>query len=179
MDKSSVLTNRCVMDERTLRKTYARIFRRTLYMFYFGAVLIASFSLLLMVLQGGPTPLPFFLLLGGILYLFIGIRMPIKQARRQIQRYEASGSGTSPEVAVWFDQEELTGCRAGMEELVHIPYESMKSVLPTRERIILWTREKQFVVLDPARFENGTEADFWRLMQEKCPEALPKSRRNA
>ncbi len=57
MHESQLLSNRCVMDERTLRKTYARVFRRTLSLFYFGAGLIAAFSLLLIVLQGTLSPL--------------------------------------------------------------------------------------------------------------------------
>lgn len=32
-------------------------------------------------------------------------------------------------------------------------------------------------MLDPERFEKGTEADFWRLMNEKCPRAVPKAKR--
>lgn len=177
MQESQPLSNRCVMDERTLRKTYSRIFRRTLSLFYFGAGLIAAFSLLLIVLQGTLSPLPAFLLVAAALYLFVGLRMPRKQARRQIQRYEAAGSGTSPEVAVWFGPEELTGRREGFEELTHIDYDSIRSVLPAGDRIVLWTAEKQYVVLDVARFENGSEADFWKLMIEKCPLALPRRMR--
>ena len=177
MEESFVLTNRCVMDERTLRRTYARIFRPTLMLFYLGAGLIAAFSLLLILLQGTLSPLPVFLLIAGAAYLFIGLRMPKKQAARQIQRYESSGSDTSPEVAVWFGEEELTGRREGMEELTHIAYSSMKSIFPDKDRIILWTTAKQYVVLDTARFENGSETDFWKLMMEKCPLAVPKGLR--
>ncbi len=177
MHESQLLSNRCVMDERTLRKTYARVFRRTLSLFYFGAGLIAAFSLLLIVLQGTLSPLPVFLLLAGALYLFVGLRMPKKQARRQIQRYEAAGSGASPEVAVWFGEDELTGRREGFEELTHIDYGSIRSVLPAGDRIVIWTEQKQYVVLDVARFENGSEADFWSLMNRKCPAAVPKKHR--
>lgn len=175
--EASLLTNRCVMDEATVRKTYARIYRPNLMLFYVGSGLMAAFSLLLILLQGGLAPFSGFLLLAAAGYLFLGLRQPGKQARRQIARYEESGSGSSPEVTVWFGRESLTGRREGMEETVEIPYEGMKSVMPVKGRIILWTEEKQFIVLDPARFEHGTEADFWRLMQEKCGYALPKSRR--
>ena len=178
MEENKTLTNRCVMDARTLRRTYARVFRRTLYIFCFGAGLIAAFSILMMVLQGGPSPLPFVLLLGAAAYLFVGLRMPKKQAKQQIRRYEASGSGTAPEVAVWFGEEELTGRREGVEELTHIDYDSLKAILPDRDRIILWTAEKQFIVLDTARFENGSEAEFWSLMNRKCPAAVPKKERS-
>ena len=37
MNESSVLCNRCVMDEATLRRTYRRIFRRNLLLFYLGS----------------------------------------------------------------------------------------------------------------------------------------------
>lgn len=173
----NVLTNRCVMDEATLRKTYARIYRRNLMLFYLGAGLMAAFSLLMIVLTGELSPFPGFLLIAAALYLFLGLRQPGKQAKRQIARYENSGSGSSPEVTVWFGPEALTGRREGLEETVEIPYAGMQSIMPLKDRIILWTEEKQFIVLDTARFENGTEADFWRLMQETCSHALPKSRR--
>ena len=177
MNESSVLSNRCVMDEATLRRTYRRIFRRNLLLFYLGAGLMAVFGLLLIALTGSLSPFPGFLLLAAALYLFLGLRQPGKQARRQIARYEESGSGPDPEVTVWFGEEALSARRAGMEEQTQISYDSMNAILPDKDRIILWTEAKQFVVLDTSRFENGTEADFWRLMKEKCSHALPKSQR--
>lgn len=173
----NVLTNRCVMDQRTLRGVYARVFRRTLMLFYCGAGLMAAAAVLL-ILLGGLSPLPFVLLLGAAAYLFLGVRQPGKQAKRQLQRYKQSGSGPAPQVTVWFGEEELTGQREGMEELVHIPYGSLKSILPNGDRIILWTTEKQYLALDTARFEHGTEADFWRLMTEKCILAVPAAKRS-
>jgi len=80
-------------------------------------------------------------------------------------------------VSVWFEDEALSAIRAGMGEQTRIPYDSMNAILPDKDHVILWTEAKQFVVLDLSRFENGTEADFWRLMKEKCSHALPKSRR--
>lgn len=177
MDESSALSNRCIMDEPTLRRTYRRIFRRNLLLFYLGAGLMAFFGLLLIVLTGDLSPFSGFLLIAAALYLFLGLRQPGKQARRQIQRYEESGSGSSPEVAVWFDSEEISAHRAGMEELTHISYDRMNAIYPDKDHIVLWTEAKQFIVLDCACFEHGTEADFWRLMKEKCPHALPKARR--
>ena len=173
-----MLTNRCVMDERTLRKTYARLFRRQLLIFYIGAGLILAFSILLIVLQGRLSPMPAFLILAAVIYLSIGLRMPKKQAMQQIRRYEADGFDASPEVTVWFGEDELSGRREGAGDLTHIDYDSMKSILVNGDRIILWTEQKQFVVLDTARFENGTENDFWKLMNEKCPRAVPKQYRS-
>ena len=172
-----VLTNRCVMDERTLRKTYARLFRRQLLIFYVGAGLILAFSLLLIVMQGGLSPMSAFLGIAAVVYLCIGLRMPKKQARLQVRRYEETGL-TAPEVAVRFEDEALIGRREGTDTDVSIAYYDLKSVLPAGDRTILWTLAKQFVVLDTARFENGTEADFWSLMREKCLTALPRSRRS-
>lgn len=176
MEASRILTNRCVMDEKTLRRTYARIVRRTLAIFCGGAGLMMAIALLLIVLFRTVTPLSMVLLLGSVVYLTAGLRMPRKQARRQIRRYEQTGP-SAPEVTVWFDEEELTGRREGSEELTHISYDSMKSILPDGNRIILWTEQKQYIVLDTARFENGTEADFWKLMIEKCLDAVPRKYR--
>ena len=33
------------------------------------------------------------------------------------------------------------------------------------------------ILLDAGRFEDGTEADFWKLMNEKRPGAVPKERK--
>ena len=176
MEQNKLLANRCVMDEKTLRRTYGRIFRKNLMLFYIGAGLMAAFGLLLAVLLGGLGPFPVFLLIAAALYLFMGLRQPKKQAKRQIQRYEASGSSTSPEVTVWFDEEEFSAQREGMSEQTDIPYGGMNAIYDLGDRIILWTNAKQYVVLDPARFENGSAADFWQLMRENCAWALPKTR---
>ena len=175
MEQNKLLANRCLMDEKTLRRTYGRIFRKNLMLFYVGAGLMAAFGLLL-VLLGGLSPFPVFLLAAAVLYLTMGLRQPKKQAKRQIQRYEASGSGSGPEVTVWFDEEEFSAQREGMEEQTDISYDDMNAVYDLGDRIILWTNQKQYIVLDPARFENGAEADFWQLAQEKFPWALPKTR---
>jgi hypothetical protein len=177
MDESSVLTNRCVMDQATIRKTYARIYRRNLMLFYLGSGLMAAFSLLLILLQGTLSPLPGFLLLAAGVYLFIGLRQPGKQAKLQLLRYEQSGGSASPEVTVRFREEELTARREGLEDPTHISYNELQSILLDGSRIILWTEEKQFIVLDPARFENGSEAAFWKLMNEKRPDLVPKNHR--
>ena len=176
MEASRILTNRCVMDEKTLRRTYARLFRRQLLIFYVGAGLILAFSLLLIALQGGLYPMSVFLGIAAVIYLFIGLRMPKKQARLQVRRYEETGL-TAPEVAVRFEDEALIGRREGSEELTHISYDDVKSLLPDGNRIILWTRQKQYIVLDTARFENGDEADFWKRMNEACPDAVPRKYR--
>ena len=174
MEQNKLLANRCVMDEKTLQRIYGRIYHKNLLPFYLGSGVMALFGLLLIVLTGGLSPFPVFLLAAAVLYLFMGIRQPKKQAKRQIQRYEASGSGPSPEVTVWFDDEEFSAQREGMAEQTDIPYGRMSAIYDLGDRIILWTNEKQYVVLDTARFENGTEDEFWDLMREKCAWAMPK-----
>lgn len=172
MENNSLLTNRCVMDEKTLRRTYGRIFRKNLLLFYLGAGLMAAFGILLVVLLGRLSPFPVFLLLAAAAYLLLTVRQPRKQAKRQIRSYEADGSGSSPEVTVWFDAEALSAQREGMAEQTDIPYGSIRSIFDMGDRIILWTDAKQYIVLDTARFEHGTEDDFWRLMRENCARAL-------
>ena len=175
MMETDVLTNRCVMDEATLRRTYARINRRTLLLFYGGSGLMLAASLTL-ILLGGLSPLPLFLAFAGAAYLCIGLRMPKKAARRQRQRYEQSGSETAPEVLVRFDADSFTGVREGAEP-TEIDYHSLQAVYPNGSQIILWTENKQFIVLDRARFAGGSESDFWNRMKQACPAALPKGRR--
>ena len=174
MKQNELLTNHCVMDEKTLRRVYGRIFRKNLMLFYLGAGLMAAFGLLMIVLTGGVSPFSAFLLIAAAVYLGLGIRQPQKQAKRQIRSYEDDGSGSSPEVTVWFDDETFSARREGMEEQTDIPYDSVSAIFDMGSRIILWTREKQYVVLDTTRFENGTEDEFWKRMQKVCPEAMPK-----
>ncbi len=174
MGTTQFLTNRCVMDEKTLRRTYGRIFRKNLLPFYLGAGLMAAFGVLLIVLLGEVGPFSGFLLVAAALYLFMGLRQPGKQAKRQIRSYEESGSGPSPEVTVLFDQDALCARREGMEAQTEIPYDSISAIFDLGDRIILWTREKQYVVLDTARFEHGTEEDFWQRMADQCAWAMPK-----
>ena len=175
MEQNKRLANRCVMDEKTLQRVYGRIYHKNLLPFYLGAGVMAAFGVLLAVLTGGLSPFPVFLVAAAVVYLFMGLRQPRKQAKRQIQRYEAAGSGSSPEVTVWFDDELFCAQREGMAEQTDIPYPNVAAVYDLGDRIILWTNEKQYVVLDVARFENGSEDDFWALMREKCAWALPKA----
>lgn len=72
---------------------------------------------------------------------------------------------------------ELAGRRDGADSATHTRYEHIRSVKLRPGLILLWTKGRQFYMLDPERFEKGTEADFWRLMNEKCPRAVPKAKR--
>ena len=58
-----------------------------------------------------------------------------------------------------------------------IPYEQIEKILRTGTELQLCLKNKLYYILDPNRFENGTEADFWRLMNEKCSAAVPKKYR--
>ena len=55
-----------------------------------------------------------------------------------------------------------------------LSYDQIGSILRSGAEFQLHLRNNMYYILDPVRFENGTEADFWRLMNEKCPNAVPK-----
>ena len=60
---------------------------------------------------------------------------------------------------------------------MRLSYQNIGKILEDEPLILLKTRARQFYSLDRSRFGNGTEADFWRLMTEKCPNAVPKKHR--
>ncbi|MBR3077525.1 MAG: YcxB family protein [Oscillospiraceae bacterium] len=65
----------------------------------------------------------------------------------------------------------------GGTEDAQVPYAEFSRIRQTPGLILLFTDEKKMILLDPERFEKETEADFWRLMNEKCPRAVPKAKR--
>ena len=62
---------------------------------------------------------------------------------------------------------------------VPLKYADFKKLRRGRDVILIRTFARMAYTLDPAGFENGTEADFWKLMNEKCPNAVPKNLRQA
>ena len=56
-------------------------------------------------------------------------------------------------------------------------YSDVTRLTRSKSRIYLTMQGTRGYTIDPDRFENGTEADFWKLMNEKCPGAVPKKHR--
>ncbi|MCR5552418.1 MAG: hypothetical protein K6F19_04780, partial [Oscillospiraceae bacterium] len=76
----------------------------------------------------------------------------------------------------FYDTEIVTESEIGKEPR-HIPYSGFRRLRRGRDVILIRTRSTLGYALEPSRFVKGTEADFWKLMNEKCPRAVPKAKR--
>ena len=170
-----VLTNHCRSDKTTLEKAFTwttRVRRRVLLGF---ALVFLGLAILGRVLPASRLPIliPF---LFAIVYTVLAFLLVPRATRLQLRRMEETYQSDHVDATVVFHPEELASGRDGAEPL-SLRYGSLKAVKALPGLIVLLTKTRQFILLDPARFENGAEADFWKLMNEKCPQALPKKYR--
>ena len=170
------LTNRCRMDEASLKKAYtwtSRNQRRILLACSAAMVLLAIYLLW----WKGLEHLTLILFAAPVAYLILAFTLPARFTKLQLRRMEETLQADRVDTTVEFHPEEIVNKREGSDNTTQLRYTAIKTVAAFSGLILLWTQGKQFVLLDPARFENGTEADFWRLMNEKCPNAVPKKYR--
>ncbi len=173
------LRNVCHVDKKVLRRTIHRLLRprRILLLGFAGLFLLVWGAYLLLVPQprnlGIVIGLPALAAVYGLLAL-LGTRQNLRivmkrlQENRQVKEYDC---------AVEFGPEELSLRVSYSDDLLRLPYKSLRRVLETKDLLILTTKARLSYPLDPVRFVNGSQEDFWRLMKEKCPKALPKKRR--
>ena len=55
------------------------------------------------------------------------------------------------------------------QETTRVPYGDFEELVTTEHLILLFTRDRKMILLDPARIENGAEADLRALLRERCP----------
>lgn len=142
-------------------------------------LLCAAIGLLLIFslynwLIGGKSQYAFYALIcaGSYILLLITNRsLPRRMAKLQAARLRERNS--SLEFQSRFLEEGIVMRSPSGTEEDPIPYTRFARVVDTRRLILLLTDAKQMILLDPTRFEGGTEADFRRLMEEKCPRAVP------
>lgn len=172
-----ILINRCRMDETTLKTAFTLISRRSRIVLLAGAGLMLALAVLLTCL-GNLDLLTFILYVGAGVYAFLALRQPGRLTRLQIQRFEEAFQTDHLETWVELFADAYQSRRENaVEPSSRTQYAQIRRILEARGVIVLQTQARQFVILDAGRFEKGTEADFWKLMQEVCPTALPKSRR--
>ena len=172
------LINRCRMDKTTLQKAYtwtARSQRRILLACSAVMLLLAIFLLW----RRGLEHLTLILFAAPVAYGILAFTMPARFTKLQLRRMEESFQTDQLDTTVEFHPEEIVNKREGSDNTTQLRYAAIKTVAVLSGLILLWTQGKQFVLLDPTRFENGTEADFWKLMNEKCPNAVPKGKRSS
>ena len=170
------LTNRCRMDKTALQKAYTWTSRNTRRILLAGAVVMLLAAILLLY-RGGAGQLAVFLLILPVAYLILAFTLPARFTKLQLRRMEETFQADHVDTTVEFHPEEIVNKREGSDNTTQLRYTAIKTVAVFSGLILLWTQGKQFVLLDPARFENGTEADFWKLMNAKCPQAVPKKYR--
>ncbi|MBQ1678567.1 MAG: hypothetical protein II062_03410 [Oscillospiraceae bacterium] len=170
------LTNRCTIDRGSLQKAYRILWRpRMILLLFFSAVMMVC--AILLICSGGFGLVEAVLLICAAAYVLLALTQPARFAKLQLRRMQENYQADSIEFCTDFYPDELSGRRNGAESATHMRYANIKSVKLCPGLILLWTKGRQFNMLDPARFENGTEADFWRLMNEKCPKAVPRAKR--
>ena len=173
-----VLTNHCQTDEASLKKAYTWTSRNTRRILLVGSagMLLAA---VLLISHSGIDPIAVILLVAPVAYLILAFTLPARFTKLQLRRMEELFQADHADSTVEFHPEEIVNNRDGSDNSTQLRYTTVKTVAVLSGLILLWTRGKQFILLDPARFENGTEADFWKLMNEKCPAAVPKKHRQA
>ena len=112
-------------------------------------------------------------LLVGLLLLYMVFLLPGKSAKAQVEKIRQKNGGIRFRTV--FRPEGIGFLAPSGQETTTVSYRTVDKVVTGRDLILLFTAEKQMLLLDPGRFENGTEADFWKLMNEYCPSAVPKT----
>ena len=178
------LTNRCRVDEAKMRAS-ARLSTRTQRCldFIFAALAVAGgiYNLLRCVRAGSPG---FSMILGtvalfglGIFLVRDGLTVADRAVRLSLERRRQQGIPEDLEVILRFGPSEMEKENSFTRQPVALPYDQIAGIQRSRDGLQMLLKNNVFYILDPDRFEHGTEADFWRLMNEKCPKAVPRKYR--
>ena len=113
----------------------------------------------------------------GAFYLWRTLTMVKRSVTRTLDRSEEKWHVRGFDTTIRFTDTEFIDKDSVSADENRYTYAVVKRLVPYKHLILLHTQARQFLMLDRTRFENGTEADFWRLMNEKCPDAVPKKYR--
>ena len=179
-----VLINRYRLDEDCLRCSYRQAMKPIVavqialalailgaavwYTIRYFQLFSASPKLLIMVLL--------LYLLGGF-EIWRALNAVNKQVSRTLKRVEELKHVRAYNVTLRFEEAEIVAGTDLDDTTQRLHYESVKKLSRGDGLILLRTKARLIYTLDPAGFENGGEADFWKLMNEKCPQAVPKQYR--
>ena len=177
----SFLTNRSRMDEPRLREAARAALRtRCVLNFVFAALMAAAgvYNTIRCLNAASPTSflvLGSVVLLGGAVYLaWDGITISDRSVKNSLAMLRKQGLPEDLELTLRFGDPELVTENNVTRQPKSTAYDQILEIFRSETVIQLHLRDGGYYVLDPACFENGTEADFWRLMNEKCPNAVPK-----
>lgn len=111
----------------------------------------------------------------GLFLVYMIFVLPGKSAKAQVEKIRQKTGGISFRTV--FRAEEIGFINPTGKETTQVSYLTVHKAVAAKDLILLFTSDKQMILLDAGRFENGTEADFWKLMNEKRPGAVPKERK--
>ena len=179
-----VLFNRCKYNEEMVRRIYRRSMRLRRCVIWLAAVSLLGYAVYYTVSYHEYWPdapklaiLNLVLYALAALYIFLGVTMARRAAKLYMRRLREQRKLDAYEGTIAFYPEEISSRYDIAQDPTHVGYENVKRILVDRGLILLRTKANVLLSLDAARFENGTEADFWKLMNEKCPKAVPRKYR--
>ena len=113
----------------------------------------------------------------GAFMLWYALTMVKRSVTRALDRSEEKWHVRGFDTTIRFTDTEFIDKDCVSADENRYDYAIVRRLVPYKHLILLHTKARQFLMLDRTRFENGTEDDFWRLMNEKCPKAVPKKYR--
>ncbi len=178
------LINRCRVDEAKMRasaRLTTRTQRRLDYLFAALAILAGIYNVLRCVKAGSPG---YSMIIGtvalfglGIFLVRDGFTAADRSVRLSLERRRQQGIPDDLEITLRFGPSEIEKENSFTHQPSSFPYDQIVSIQRSGDGLQMLLKNNVIYILDPDRFENGTEADFWRLMNEKCQKAVPKKRR--
>lgn len=183
-EEAPVLINRCHFDEAALRKLYKQILKPMVVLQLVAAAVMLGLALYYTLsyaryLSDNASILVMVILL----YAFSGfelwraLRSVDQTVTRTLRRTEERYGVREYELTLRFGEREVLVENSLSDKTDTLDYVDFGKLKRGEDLITFRTASRSVCTLDPARFENGTEADFWRLMNRKCPFAVPKDRR--
>lgn len=181
----TVLINRCRVDEAKMRAS-ARFTTRTQRRldFIFAALVFAGgiYNVLRCVKAGSPG---YSMIIGtvvlfglGIFLIRDGFTVAERAVRFSLEQRKKQGIPDDLEVTLRFGPSEIEKENSFTHEPASFPYDQVAGIQRSGDELQMLLKNNVCYILDPDRFENGAEADFWKLMNEKCPNAVPRKYRS-
>lgn len=179
------LTNRFRLNEANLRASAREQLRTVILLNYVFAAVMLGLAVYMAVLCFRAKPLDQRLLfrvlvsLGVAGFLVYQSKTVEKRSvRRVMQNIENQIGSRESDLVLRFGPDCFFTENSAVTGQTRRDYGDVIRVARSKDWIFLQLSGAGSFVLDPARFENGAEADFWKLMNEKCPRAVPKQYRS-
>ncbi len=179
------LINRCRVDEAKMRasaRLTTRTQRRLDYLFAALAILAGIYNVLRCVKAGSPG---YSMIIGtvalfglGIFLVRDGFTAADRSVRLSLERRRQQGVPDDLEITLRFRPSEIEKENSFTRQPASFPYDQVERIQRSGDVLQMLLKNNVIYILAPGRFENGTEADFWALMREKCPKAVPKKHRS-